>query len=496
MGFASLFKNGSSNEGQQIVNALSLSMAVIEFSIDGKILTANENFLKTMGFSLEEIVGKHHSIFVPREISNGEEYRKFWEQLRNGKFSSGAVPRVRKNGEMIWLEATYNPIFDKDGKPTKVVKFATDITARRIERAVLQSVFDAMEKSQAVIEFDLNGIILKANKNFLDAMGYRLDEIVGKHHSMFVAPAYRDSAEYRSFWETLKTGSFHTGQFKRVGKGGKEIWIEASYNPVLDPVGKPFKVIKFATDITEQTRLLLELKTMIDQNFTEIDSNIAALGNSASQSVSTSEETSQTVQTVAASAEQMAVSIAEISRSMAQSRDETERAFDQTISANNSTQRMAEVVESMGSIVEVIQNIAGQINLLALNATIESARAGDAGKGFAVVANEGKNLANQAARATEQISDEISGIQSISSEVVGALETIRHSVETVRDSVTNISSAVEEQSAVTEGVSENMRLMAGAVDGLSRNLDNIKSTTGMVADSVSRTRKAAEVLAR
>lgn len=496
MGFASLFNNGSSQEGQQIVNALSLSMAVIEFSIDGKVLTANDNFLKTMGFSIEEIVGRNHSMFVPREISSSEEYRKFWEQLRNGKFSSGAVPRVRKNGEMIWLEATYNPILGKDGKPTKVVKFASDITARRVERAVLQSVFDAMEKSQAVIEFDLNGIILKANKNFLDAMGYSLDEIIGKHHSMFVEPAYRDSAEYRSFWETLKTGSFHTGQFKRVGKGGKEIWIEASYNPVLDPVGKPFKVIKFATDITEQTLLLLELKTMIDQNFTEIDSNIAALGNSAKQSVSTSEETSHTVQTVAASAEQMAASIAEISRSMAQSRDETERAFDQTISANNSTQRMAEVVESMGSIVEVIQNIAGQINLLALNATIESARAGDAGKGFAVVANEVKNLANQAARATEQISDEISGIQSISSEVVGALETIRHSVETVRDSVTNISSAVEEQSAVTEGVSENMRMMAGAVDGLSRNLDNIKSTTGMVADSVSRTRKAAEVLAR
>ena len=496
MGLASLFKNGSSLEAQQIVNALSLSMAFIEFSIDGKILTANENFLKTMGYTLEEIVGKHHVMFVPGEIANSDDYRNFWVQLRNGKFSSGAVPRVRKNGEMLWLEATYNPVLGKDGNPIKIVKFATDITARRVERAVLQSVFDAIEKSQAVIEFDLNGKILKANKNFLDVMGYSLDEVVGKHHSMFVERSDRDSVEYRSFWKALNSGNFHAGQFKRVGKGGKEIWIEASYNPVLDPVGKPFKVIKFATDITEQTQLLLDLKGMIDKNFTEIDGNISALGNSADQSVSASEETSHTVQTVATSAEQMAASIAEISRSMAQSRDETERAFDQTVSANNSTQRMAEVVHSMGSIVEVIQNIAGQINLLALNATIESARAGDAGKGFAVVANEVKNLANQAARATEQISDEISGIQSISSEVVGALETIRHSVETVRDSVTNISSAVEEQSAVTEGVSENMRMMATAVDGLSRNLDSIKSTTGMVADSVSRTRDAAEVLAR
>ncbi|WP_417814888.1 methyl-accepting chemotaxis protein [Thalassospira alkalitolerans] len=496
MGFASIFKNNSAQDGQQIYNALSLSMAVIEFAMDGKILTANDNFLKTMGYKLEEVVGKNHSLFVPKEISSSDDYRRFWDQLRAGKFSAGAVPRVKKNGEMIWLEATYNPIMGADGKPTKVVKFATDITERRVERALLQSVFSAIEKSQAVIEFDLKGNILKANNNFLDVMGYSENEIVGKHHSMFVEKGQRDTEEYRSFWQKLNAGEFQAGQFKRLGKGGREVWIEASYNPVLDPVGKPFKVIKFAIDITEQTNLLLNLKAMIDKNFSEIDSNISALDRSANQSVSASEETLRAVQTVAASAEEMAASIAEISRSMTQSRTETERAFDQTVSANSSTQRMTEVVESMGSIVEVIQNIAGQINLLALNATIESARAGDAGKGFAVVANEVKNLANQAARATEQISAEISGIQSISSEVVEALGTIRHSVETVRDSVTNISSAVEEQSAVTEGVSENMRMMASAVDGLSQNLDSIKSTTGMVADSVSRTREAAEVLAR
>jgi len=481
---------------QQVTAALGRSMARIEFDADGNILRANENFEAAMGCKSDDITGKHHSIFVPEEIVNSGEYKNFWKKLAAGEFLSGAFPRKRQDGSLIWLEATYNPIFDSKGRVSKVVKFASDITERRNERALLQSVFDAINTSQAVIEFDLDGTIITANENFLSVMGYSLDEIKGKHHSMFVRKDQRETSEYKTFWQKLNQGTFQAGQFQRVGKNGKDVWIEATYNPVLDAVGNPIKVIKFATDISEKTKLLIDLKKMIDGNFAEINDNIADLKSSAVQSVDASTNAMELTRNVAASAEQMAASIAEISQSMAQSQGETERAYEQTNTANEMTQRMTGVVDQMGNIVEVIRDIAGQINLLALNATIESARAGEAGKGFAVVANEVKNLANQAARATEDITQEITGIQDISAEVAGALETIRGSVETVRNDVTSISSAVTEQTAVTENVSASVREMAHSVEGMSSNLEAIRETTSTVEASVQRTREAAEVLAR
>jgi methyl-accepting chemotaxis protein len=496
MVFSRFFQSNKAQESIQVRDALNLSMAVIEFSLDGRILDANANFLTIMGYSLSEIVGKPHSIFVPAEEQDTAEYQSFWKQLRDGKYQSAAFRRITKKGDQIWLEASYNPVLDHKGKPVKVIKFATDITERRKERAVLQSVFSAISKAQAVIEFDLEGNILTANPNFLSLLGYQLSELKGKHHSSLVEAGVKGTREYTEFWRALKRGEFQQGQYKRIGKGGKVIWLEASYNPVLDPMGKPFKVIKFATDVTEQINLLIELKSMIDNNFSDIDVNIGMLGKTADDAVKAATNTSETVHTVAASAEQLSASIAEISRSMAQSRNATEQVFDQTVAADSSTQRMSKVVAAMGNIVEVIQNIAGQINLLALNATIESARAGDAGKGFAVVANEVKNLANQAARATDQIADEISGIQSITTEVVDVLGTIRDSVEMVRDSVTNISSAVEEQSAVTDGVSQNIQSMRNTVESVSRNIGDIQKSASSVAASVDRTRKAAEVLTR
>ncbi|MFX4229285.1 MAG: methyl-accepting chemotaxis protein [Porticoccaceae bacterium] len=466
MNFKFFSGDAAARSEQQVTAALGRSMARIEFDVSGNILSANENFEKVMGYRARDIIGKHHSMFVPEEIMHSDEYKGFWKKLGNGEFLSGAFPRKRRDGGLLWLEATYNPVVDANGKVIKIVKFASDITARRNDRALLQSVFDAISASQAVIEFDLEGKILNANKNFLSVMGYDLDEIKGKHHSLFVPEKQRNSSEYRTFWQNLNQGRFQAGQFQRVGKGGKEVWIEATYNPVLDAVGNPIKIIKFATDITEQTKLLINLKQMIDGNFAEIEGNIGVLNDRTSSSVGASENTMDLTRNVAASTEQMAASIAEISHSMAKSQTETERAFEQTSNANEMTQRMTGVVDEMGSIVEVIRDIAGQINLLALNATIESARAGEAGKGFAVVANEVKNLANQAARATEQISNEIAGIQSISTEVAGALEVIRRSVETVRDDATSISAAVTQQTAVTDNVSVSMRDMAFSVEEL------------------------------
>jgi methyl-accepting chemotaxis protein len=237
-------------EGQ--LNAVGKSQAVIEFNLDGTILNANENFCNTVGYSLDEIRGRHHSMFAEPTYAASAEYRVFWEKLNRGEFDSGQYKRFGKGGREIWIQASYNPIMDMNGKPFKVVKYATDITEQKLRAADYEGQLGAVSKSQAVIEFKLDGTILNANENFCTALGYSLDEIRGRHHSMFAEPAYAASAEYREFWAKLNRGEFDSGQYKRFGKGGREVWIQASYNPILDMNGKPFKVVKYATDITEQ----------------------------------------------------------------------------------------------------------------------------------------------------------------------------------------------------------------------------------------------------
>ena len=232
------------------IEAIDKSQAIVEFDLDGNILSANHNFLDTMGYRLAEIQGKHHSLFVEPDYRASPQYRQFWEQLKRGEFDSGEYKRIGKGGREVWIQASYNPVFDSDGKPYKIIKYAADITARRQRDADYRGQIEAISKSQAVIEFDLDGNILSANDNFLDTMGYRLEEIRGKHHSLFVAPDYKASAQYRQFWEQLKRGEFDSGEYQRVDKHGREVWIQASYNPIFDLNGKPCKVIKYAIDVT------------------------------------------------------------------------------------------------------------------------------------------------------------------------------------------------------------------------------------------------------
>src|SRR5467141_2923127 len=234
------------------VEAISKSQAVIEFNPDGTIVTANENFLKTLGNSLSEIQGKHHSMFVEPAMRDSAAYREFWASLNRGEYQAAEYKRIGKGGKEVWILASYNPILDEKGKPFKVVKFATDVTEQKLRTADLAGQIAAIGKSQAVIEFNMDGSILTANENFLHALGYSLGEIQGKHHSMFVDASDRDGAAYREFWANLNAGLYQAGEFKRIGKGGKEIWIQASYNPILDLNGKPFKVVKYATDVTRQ----------------------------------------------------------------------------------------------------------------------------------------------------------------------------------------------------------------------------------------------------
>ena len=237
-------------EGQ--LNAVGKSQAVIEFSMDGTVITANENFCKTLGYTLEEIKGKHHSMFADATYAGSSEYRYFWDKLRQGDYEAGQFKRIAKGGREVWIQASYNPILDLNGKPFKVVKYATDITASKLKSADYEGQLNAVGKSQAVIEFNMDGTIVTANENFCKTLGYTLEDIKGKHHSMFAEGSYAASPEYRQFWQKLNRGDYEAGQFKRIGKGGREVWIQASYNPILDMNGKPFKVVKYATDITAE----------------------------------------------------------------------------------------------------------------------------------------------------------------------------------------------------------------------------------------------------
>ena len=250
-------------EGQ--LNAISKAQAVIEFSLDGKVLHANENFLNVLGYSLYEIKGQHHSMFVDPTYRSSPEYRMFWEKLGRGEYDAGQYKRIGKGGKECWIQASYNPIMDMNGKPFKVVKYATDITEQKLKAADFEGQLGAISKAQAVIEFSLDGKVLHANENFLNVLGYSLNEIKGQHHSMFVDPAYRSSPDYRMFWEKLGRGEYDAAQYKRIAKGGKEVWIQASYNPIMDMNGKPFKVVKYATDVTGQVKAADMLKQAVEQ---------------------------------------------------------------------------------------------------------------------------------------------------------------------------------------------------------------------------------------
>lgn len=419
------------------LTAIGKSQSVIEFELDGTILGANENFLKALGYTLDEIKGKNHRMLVDPIYRESPDYREFWAALNRGEYKSGEFQRIGKNGREVWIQASYNPIIDMHGKPAKVVKFATDVTAIKLMNSEFSGQLEAIGKSQGVIEFELDGTIITANKNFLQTIGYSLEEIRGKSHSLLVEASYRNSPEYREFWAALNRGEFQTAEFKRVGKGGREIWIQASYNPILDLNGRPFKIVKFATDVTPQ--VIRRMK---------------------------SELVSSMMDTIASGAEELNSSVREISASMQKSREAADDAFDRAVEADHTTGRLSAVAQSMNGILGLINNITNQINLLALNATIEAARAGEAGRGFAVVATEVKNLASQARTATDEIGNEINGMNEVSQEVVGSLQRIRQSIDNVRSYVTSTASAVEEQSAVTSDMTANMQRAAAEASNI------------------------------
>ncbi|MFN3853559.1 MAG: PAS domain S-box protein [Phreatobacter sp.] len=475
------------------LSALDRSQAVIEFTPDGTILDANRNFLDAVGYDISEIRGRHHAIFVDPKERDSSEYKTFWARLGAGSFERGEYRRLGKGGKEIWIQASYNPLLTRNGKVFKVVKYATDITADKLKHADLAGQIQAIHRSQAVIEFDLSGTILTANDNFLQALGYRLDEIVGQHHRMFVTPRDRDSAAYREFWAALARGEFKSAQFERVAKGGRSVWIQATYNPILDMNGRPFKVVKFATDITaqvEEQKRRTEVQKQIAIDLQAITEAVSSASGQATEAAAAATQTSGNVQAVAAGAEEMTASVSEISRQVTHSRENSAQAVDQALRTNEIVGGLSQAAQRIGDVVQLINTIAEQTNLLALNATIEAARAGEAGRGFAVVASEVKALASQTSRATEEIAAQIASVQTSTDGAVQAIGAISETISTISSIAAAIASAVEEQTAVTAEMSANMRTAAEGVGAIPESMGTIAALTSQIDMATQKVRAA------
>ncbi len=485
--------------------ALDKAQAVIEFTLTGEILNANQNFLKTLDYNLNDIVGHHRSMFVDPVSAASAEYRQFWEKLGRGEFDAGEYKRIGRGGREVWTVASYNPILDRNGKPFKVVEYATDITAQKLQTANFEGQLAAIGKSQAVIEFDMAGKVLGANENFLSTLGYSLSEIVGQHHSMFVDPAYRQSLEYQNFWSKLNRGEYDAAQYKRIGKSGQEVWIQASYNPILDLNGKPFKVVKYASDVTTQRKVaerVQNISGIVASAASEMRATAEAMAKTAAQATtqaasvaSAARVASSNVQTVAAAGEELSASISEIARQVTESTTITQRAVAETERTSTSIQTLADAAQKIGNVVTLINNIAGQTKLLALNATIEAARAGDAGKGFAVVASEVKSLSDQTAKATHEISSQVSAMQAATATSVTAIQGIADTINKVADIASAIASAVEEQSAATAEISSNVVEAASSTEEVSTNISGVNEAVGQTSEASSELLNASGELA-
>lgn len=484
---------GFDSDSRNILDSLRRSNAVIEFNLDGKILGANTIFLSLMGYSAEEVVGKHHSMFIADNERSSSEYADFWRNLRAGEAMVAEFRRFAKGGREVWINGSYNPVL-RGGKPYKVIKVATDITEMKLKWARMESQLQAINRSQAVIEFTLDGHVVTANDNFLQVLGYTLAEIKGQHHRMFVDPAEASGAEYRQFWDRLRAGEFQVAEYKRIGKGGRTVWIQASYNPLFDAGGRVVGVIKFATDITAEKLNRLhraEAQAEVNTGLGGVANAISSTSEQATAAAAAAVEASTNVNAVAAGSAQLSSSVTEINNQVTKALTISNEAVEQANQASATISSLVEDAKKIGSVIDLISSIASQTNLLALNATIEAARAGEAGRGFAVVAGEVKGLAAQTAKATGEISAHIMTVQASSQLAQTAIEAISSTIENINGISVSISAAVEEQAAVTSDMSRNMQEAAKGVEMITQSMEEVAQLTGEANDGVRRISDAA-----
>ena len=523
------------NESRSILNALNRSQAMIEFDLKGTVLTANKNFCATFGYELAEIVGKHHSMFVGRDYANSPDYQMFWNRLATGDFFSSQYKRFGKENREVWLEASYNPIM-RGGKPYKVIKFATDITERKRAELENSGKLNAISRAQATIEFTPDGQILSANENFLSAVGYRLDEVVGKHHSIFCDSEYTRSADYQAFWKDLRAGEFKASEFTRIRKDGSKLYIQASYNPIFDEAGRVFKVVKFATNVTGRVQAVdaiaaglarlseCNIRITIDEPFipeferlrTDFNKAIGefqktlenvlgetgsltensytlkgdaeALGRRTEQQAAALEEASAALEQITATVKEASVRARDTREIVKEARAATGQSVEVVRSTVEAIGRIENASKEIGSIIDVIDQIAFQTNLLALNAGVEAARAGDAGKGFAVVAQEVRELAQRSAAAAREISALILNSTNEVAEGVRLVNATGTSLERIEKFVNEINTNVD---AIATGANE----QASSLGEINNAVNQLDQATQQNAGLVSSIAAAGDIMA-
>ena len=497
------------NVRKEIMNLTSI---VSEADLRGDILSVNEKFIEVSKYSTDELIGKGHNTTrhpdMPKEV-----FRDMWATIGRGKMFRGVVKNRAKDGTPYYVDAVIAPILGENGKPKRYLGVRYDITEAETERQNMRGVFRAIDGSYAYVEFDVEGNVLKANRNFLNVMEYSEDDVKGRHHRSFCDHATVASPEYQQFWPDLKAGRSRSGEFKRVTKSGKEVWLQAVYSPVSDEVGRVVKVVKIATEITaavKQRQALEQVLQSISESAQTLSSASEELSANSQQMVANAEETSaqagvvsaaaqqvsSNVQTVAAGVEEMSASIREIAKNAQDAARIASVGVRASESATETISKLGLSSAEIGKVIKTITSIARQTNLLALNATIEAARAGEAGKGFAVVANEVKELAKETAKATEDISQKIETIQGDTRHAVAAISEINEVITKISDYQTTIASAVEEQTATTNEINRNVSEAAKGSSEIAENIVGVAEAARNTTMGASDTEKAAIELAR